>query len=227
MLLASVGLVWMQATAMDYTVPFSRVIFLSQLFYGLAAAALASVYVSEDFASGVVRNKLIAGHARPAVFLSNLAVVSGACVALFALTSAFTGIIALPFFEMDASLSDILFCFLLGLPMCLSYAAVYCALATLLCDRARSVVGCMGLAFGMLALCMELNSVLVHADASAMGSLRLRLCALAYDLVPTGAAAQLSMMKFLQPLRCALLGIALAAAASASGALALRRMDIR
>lgn len=227
MLLISAGMVWMQATAMDYTVPLSRVIFLSQTFYGLVAAALASAFVSEDFASGVLRNKLIAGHGRSAVYLSNLLAVSAASLALFALSSAFTAALALPFFEADVSPVEVLAHLALGLPMCLAYASIFCLLSTLMCDRTRSVIACTALAFGMLVACMELNSILVHADAAAASGLRLRLCAFAYDLLPTGQAAQLSMMKFLNPLRSALLSVAWVAATVAAGCARFRRMDIR
>lgn len=227
MLLISVGMVWMQATAMDYTVPMRRVVFLSQTFYGLVAAALASVFVSEDFASGVLRNKLIAGHGRPAVYLSNLIAVSAASLALFALSGAFTATIALPFFEMDVTPVELLAHFALGLPMCLAYASIFCLLSTLLCDRARSVIACTALAFGMLVVCMELNSALVHADTAAASGLRLRLYAFAYDLLPTGQAAQLSMMRFLNPLRSALLSMAWVTATVAAGCAYFRKMDIR
>lgn len=63
MLIMAVGFLIMQGTAMDYTVPLSRVIFLPMSFYGVAAAALISMFVGEDFSDGFIRNKLIAGRA--------------------------------------------------------------------------------------------------------------------------------------------------------------------
>lgn len=50
----------MQATAMDYTVPLSRVIFLPLSLYGVTAAAFVSVFTGADFSDGFVRIKLLA-----------------------------------------------------------------------------------------------------------------------------------------------------------------------
>lgn len=49
MLLIAAGMLTMQATGMDYTVPLSRVVFLPLSFYGVAAAAFVSTFVGADF----------------------------------------------------------------------------------------------------------------------------------------------------------------------------------
>ena len=71
MLALAGAFITMQYTAMDYTVPLSRVIFLPMSFYGMAVAALVALFVGEDFHDGFIRNKIIAGHTRSAIFASN------------------------------------------------------------------------------------------------------------------------------------------------------------
>ena len=66
LVIASVFMV-MQATSMEYTVPLSRVIFLPLSFYGVAAAAMVSVFTGRDFADGFIRNKLIFSKSRSQV----------------------------------------------------------------------------------------------------------------------------------------------------------------
>lgn len=222
MCLIAGGLIFMQCTAMDYTVPFSRVIFLPMSFYGVVAAAMAGMYVSEDFASGFVRNKLIAGHDRLRVYLSLLAAVLAACAGMFALTSAFTAAVSLPLFELDASPATLLYHFALGLPLCLSYGAIYCALAVSIRDRAASVAACMGLSFAMLFLSMQLHGVLSRRGFAGGG-----LAALVYDLVPTCQAAQLSSMNVLHPVRFAALSGALIVASTLAGGALFRESDVR
>lgn len=55
MLALSAAFMVMQATAMDYSVPLSRVIFLPMSMYGVAAAALVSVFAGDDFSGGFIR----------------------------------------------------------------------------------------------------------------------------------------------------------------------------
>ena len=57
MMALSAAFMVMQATAMDYSVPLSRVIFLPMSMYGVAAAALVSVFVGTDFSDGFIRMK--------------------------------------------------------------------------------------------------------------------------------------------------------------------------
>ncbi len=223
MLFVAIGLIFMQRTAMDYTVPFSRVIFLPLSFYGAVVAAMAAMFVSGNFTSGDVRNKLIAGHGRRGVYLSHLVVTSAACVAVFALTTAFTAAISFSLFEMDVGLREIGLCFAIGASMCLAYAALYCLISTLICDRARSVVACMALAFGMLFLSMQLHSRFSR-QASAPVSVALEYL---YDLIPTGQAAQLSSMNCLHPARCVLLNLFWVAVSIAAGCGIFRKKDIR
>ncbi|MBR7045508.1 MAG: hypothetical protein IKI23_07605, partial [Lachnospiraceae bacterium] len=57
MLALSAAFMVMQATAMDYSVPLSRVIFLPMSMYGVAAAALVSVFAGDDFSGGFRSDK--------------------------------------------------------------------------------------------------------------------------------------------------------------------------
>ena len=126
MMAMSVGFVVMQYTAMDYTVPLSRVIFLPMSFYGVAMASLISLFIGEDFSDGFIRNKIIAGHSRYCIFLSNLLISLVACIVIYFMVTLFTATAGSFFFEINITLD--IFCkyLFLGLGMCIAYGCIYC-----------------------------------------------------------------------------------------------------
>lgn len=201
----------MQYTAMDYTVPLSRVIFLPMSFYGLAVAALVSLFVGEDFSDGFIRNKIIAGSSRQAVFASNLSVSCLACTIIYLLTTLFTAAVALLLFENDVSASCFLQHLALGVGMCLAYGCIYCSITMVCGNKTSSIVLCMGLAFFLLVVCLHSNQVMVQPaykdgmpNPAYVDGLAKAVYAVVHDLNPSGQAAQLSAMEVFQPLRCIL-----------------------
>lgn len=52
MILVSTGFIWMQKTAMSYTVMLDRVIFLPMSIFGLVLSVMISFLIGEDFDGG-------------------------------------------------------------------------------------------------------------------------------------------------------------------------------
>lgn len=100
MLLLASALMAVQATAMDYTVPLSRVVFLPLSLYSLAAAAFVGVFVGTDFSDGVIRNKLIAAKTRSGIVLSHILTSCIACTCVYAVTTFFHWALAASFLRM-------------------------------------------------------------------------------------------------------------------------------
>jgi len=116
LVIASVFMV-MQATSMEYTVPLSRVIFLPLSFYGVAAAAMVSVFTGRDFADGFIRNKLIFSKSRSQVVLSQLVTSCIACGLVYSVTVLYTFGTARFFFENNVEPDLFAGYFALGLSM--------------------------------------------------------------------------------------------------------------
>lgn len=234
MLVMAVGFLIMQGTAMDYTVPLSRVIFLSMSFYGVAAAALISMFVGEDFADGFIRNKLIAGRSRKTVFLSTLMVCWTACVAIYLMTTGFTYLAGRFFFEADITFMDFVRHLLLGILTCLAYGSIFCTVSTLVGKKASAVLICMGLAFGMLFLSLHTNQVMVQPEYKngmlnphyVRGLLK-AVYALLHDGNPTGQAAQLSAMRIFHSVRWIVCDLGWMLAAAVLGPALFQRANIR
>ena len=78
MLAFAVFFMIMQATGMDYTVPYSRGIFLQLSMYGIVVSALVSDFVGTDFSNGFIRNKLLTISNRSSLVISEIIV---SCIA--------------------------------------------------------------------------------------------------------------------------------------------------
>ncbi|MGN1167755.1 MAG: hypothetical protein ACI4S2_15160 [Lachnospiraceae bacterium] len=208
MLVISVAFIIMQNTAMDYSVPLSRVIFLPLSFFGVVTAALVSLFTGQDFSDGFIRNKLIAGRCRHHVFFSNLIVSWSACILLYLLTVFFTAAIGSMYFEVDITASQYFQYLFLGIGMCLAYGSIYCTITMLCRNGTTAIVLCMGLSFFLLFLCLHTNQVMVQPEykgglpnpAYREGITKI-LYAILHDLNPSGQVAQLSAMKIFQPIR--------------------------
>ena len=225
---------FMQATAMDYTVPLSRVIFLPMSMFGVAMSAFVSVFVGTDFSDGFIRNKLLAAKSRSSVVLSQIIVGCAACAAVYAVVTAFSAAVGSLFFENNVDGATFTGYCILGLGMSLATGCLF-TVVTLLCgNRTHAVVLCMALAFGMLFLCLHTNEVLVQAEyrdgvlnPRYVGGVRRALCGVLHDLNPCGQAAQLSAWQVWHPARAMLFDVFIIAVASALGCVLFRRRDIR
>lgn len=208
MLAMAVVFVLMQHTAMDYAVPLSRVIFLPMSFYGLAAAALVSLFVGEDFSDGFIRNKIIAGHSKQSIFASALVIASLAGVLIYLVSTVFTAALGCFLFEIDVSFPRFLQHLAMGMAMCLAYSSIYCTVTMLCRSRTNAVVLCMALAFFLLCASLHTNQIMVQPElkeglpnpAYADG-FKKAVYAVLHDLNPTGQAAQLSAMSIFRPIR--------------------------
>ena len=211
MLALAGAFVTMQYSAMDYTVPLSRVIFLPMSFFGMAVAALVSLFVGEDFSDGFIRNKIIAGCSRPAIFASTLIVSCFACLIIYLVTTLLTAAIGCLLFEIDVSVIRFLQYLTLGIGMCLAYSCIYCTITMVCGNKTTATVLCMGLAFFLLVACLHTNQIMVQPEykdgvpnlAYVDGLVKV-IYGVLHDLNPSGQAAQLSAMQVFHPIRCIL-----------------------
>ena len=118
-------LMFVQATAMDYTVPLSRVIFLPMSMFGVAMGAFVSVFVGTDFSDGFIRNKILATDRRSNLVISQIIVSCIACVICYALVTVFTTIVGSFFFERDVVVIDFIKNFLIGIFMSISTGCLF------------------------------------------------------------------------------------------------------
>jgi hypothetical protein len=105
---------------------------------------------------------------------------------------------------------------------------------TMLCgSKTTAILWCMGLAFGMLFLCLHTNEILVQTaykngapNPRYVSGFRRELCGILHDLNPCGQAAQLSGWEVWHPVRELLFNCILIIGLPAVCCMLFRRKDI-
>lgn len=221
MVLVSAGFIFMQKTAMDYTVNLDRVLFLPISMYGIAAAVLVSMGVGDDYEGGFIRNKVFAGHARRRIYASGALANMAGGLGLYVVALLFTALVAQNLFESNVTPMMFMKFAGLGLLTCSAYICIFHMTAMLIGHRAAAGVICMALAFLMLFLSLHTNSMVMQEGNVYP------LWILLYDINPTGQAAQLSSMHCLNPLRFILVDAAWMLAANLIGASVFEHGDLK
>lgn len=233
MILLAVAFCMMQYTAMDYVVSLDRVIFLPLSVYGIAVAALVSQFSGEDFHSGVIRNKIIAGRSRASIYLSGMVSNVTACIVVYLLTIAVSLGIGRLLFPVNVTTGEIVWHLVLGLFLCLSYASLYHMIAMLTGKKTTAIVLCMGLSFLLLFLCLHTNQILMQEafkdglpNPHYVQGVKRTVYEWLHDWNPFGQAAQLSAMQCRNPARFVASDLGMAVLTSAIGIAGFGRKEI-
>lgn len=224
----------MQYTAMDYTVDFSRVIFLPMAFYGIVMAALVSLFVGDDFSDGFIRNKIVVGRSRSSIYMSNLICVWSACLVIYVITVVVTVMIGINYFENDVTLIDFFRFLLLGAFTCLCFGSIFCMLAMLIGNRSTSLMICMGLTFVMLFVSLRINQIIVQPqykdgilNPHFVGGIKRVIFEIMHDINPFGQIAQLTSMTCLNVTRWICLDILWIIVTTGFGNILFLKKDIK
>lgn len=234
MLVLSTFFMLIQATAMDYTVPLSRVIFLPMSMYGVAMAAFVGVFVGTDFSDGFVRNKLLTVRKRSDFVFSQVIVSCVGCLIVYIIVTAFTTGIGRFYFENDVDGPTFCQFFIIGIGMSLFTGCLFSAITLFCGNKTHAIIWCMGLAFGMLFLSMHTNEILVQTkykegvlNPHYVSGIRRTICSILHDINPCGQAAQLSSWKVLYPIRASLINLLMISVTSVLGCMLFARKDIK
>ncbi len=234
MLFLSSGFMVMQATAMDYTVPLSRVIFLPLSFYGVTAAAFVSVFTGADFSDGFVRSKLLAAENRRDFVFSHILVSCAACILVYVISSLFTLCTGIFFFENNVEINIFIKYFMIGIGMSAAYGCIFCVITLLCKNRITAVIWCMGIAFFMLFLSLHTHQFLVQTEYKNgvlnphyIDGFRRILYSLLHDLNPCGQAAQLSAWEVWNPIRASVCNFIWIVSTAVTGCWLFSKKDIK
>lgn len=140
---------YVSTTSYGYEPPgLSSMLFSFALFIGILEAAFTSLFIGTEYSDGTIRNKLVIGHTRPAIYLSNLIVCSAAgiflCIAYLA--GALAAGIPLCGLE-NANVAGIAIFTLCCLLMSLAFTSLFTLLCILCQNKAVSAVS------ALLAVC--------------------------------------------------------------------------
>lgn len=124
-------------------VPLDGIFFYFTVFNGILSAVFCSLFIGTEYSDGTIRNKLVVGHSRNAIYLSNfiLSAASGLLMNLaFIIAVSAAGIPLLGFFQTDIC---IVMLFLLGsIMMSLAFSSIFTTLSMLNQNKAVVAVIC-------------------------------------------------------------------------------------
>ena len=202
----------------------------------LIAAPLLSLHLGADYSDGTLRNKLIVGHTRTEIYLSDLLTCIVAAVGLDVLYLLLAGALcAYPVLGMAGTLlrvspGQLLAWVAVGLLARAAWAAAVKLAVTLLGSRTSASIAGLLLVLAAAGACSfgfhELEYLSRHLDA-ANREVRLALWQLALDTLPTGQYLQVSRLDTPNLWRLPLLSLAVAAGSTGIGAALFQRKDLR
>ena len=149
------GEIWV----MDYT------IFIYVILAPIVNAVLTALFIGNDYSSGTMRSKRIAGHRRGIIYLANLLVCicAGICLCLaFALPQAAVGLLLKG--EMNAAPATILLYVGLSFALMIAFTALFTLIAMLCQNKSHTTAGCILLTFALLFAGVYISSTLEEPE---------------------------------------------------------------
>lgn len=149
------GEIWV----MDYT------IFIYVILAPIVNAVLTALFIGNDYSSGTMRNKRIAGHRRGIIYLANLLVCicAGICLCLaFALPQAAAGLLLKG--ELNAAPATILLYVGLSFALMIAFTALFTLIAMLCQNKSHTTAGCILLTFALLFAGVYISSTLEEPE---------------------------------------------------------------
>lgn len=189
MIIFSIGFILMQKTAMSYTVGINRVVFLPMVMYGIVISVLISVFVSEEFDDGFIKNKIIANNNRREIYLTGLLSNLIASLIVYLITTLFTLIVSYFLFSINISIWEYVSYFIFGIFIMLVFLGIFYFVSIAVGKKSKAIIINMGLAFIMLIAALIMNGMLMVDNNFLIQFL--------FDLNPYGQTAQLTSMESL------------------------------
>ena len=223
--------------------------FAYPLFVNILLAVFCSLFTGTEYSDGTIRNKLIIGHSRSAIYLSNLIVclVCGLILCLgFISCYWLAGIPLLGFFTIDLRIILILiFCSIL----CAAASSACCVMVAMLCqNKALSAIICVLGAFVLLIGATYVHSQLNQPETYATYELtnngdepgvsktvpnpryltgaKRTVYEFIYDFVPPCQAVQLANLGVAHPWRLPLYSLTILITTTLAGINLLKKKDI-
>lgn len=143
----------------DPTATADQLLFIFPVLIGIVSAAFCSLYIGTEYSDGTIRNKLIVGHARDSVYLSNFITCSAAGIAMclsYIVAVAILGFPLLGFSEMSIGAAAALT--LVSFMMVVACTALFTLLCMLNQNKATAAVVCILIIVALLVLATMINA---------------------------------------------------------------------
>ena len=206
----------------------------------LILAPLLAVYLGTEYSDHTIRNKLITGHTKAGVYLSELIVCTLTALALDILFMLLAGILCVwPVLRMTGTLlrvpvGQLLAWLAVGLLARAAYASAIKLTATLLNRKTSASIAALLLVIAGMLIC-RIGFGMIHSLEYALsigrptvnGEIRLAFWHLLMDILPTGQYLQVSRLDTPNLWRMPLMSLAIIAVSTGLGLLCCSKKDIK
>jgi len=245
----SVGADLSQPEVAQYKALLDRQFFQYASFIGILAAALISLFLGTEYSDGTIRNKIVAGQSRTAIYFAGLITsftASALCMAGYMLSCLAVGAPLLGWFTKPAAL--LVTAIVGSVVMLAAFCAIFTFVTMNCSKRSASVVICLLGVFCLLLAAaylysrldapefiqdyeLSVNSQIVAAkpepNPQFLRGMKRNVYQFVYDLLPTGQAIQYGSLSFTDPARLIALSLCVTAAFTAGGIALFRKKDLK
>lgn len=224
-------------------------IFCYPIYIGVLQSVFCSLFLGTEYSDGTIRNKLMIGHSRIGIYLSNLIVCSAAGV-LMCLVSLISGIgagsLLLGFFKI--SIAEVILTIICTFIMTFAYSAVFTFIAMLVQSKAVSAVLAILLSFLLFFTAMSVyarldepetySGYVYEEDAGEfaqeemvnpryLSGMKRQVYEFLLDFLPSGQGMQIAMLEVSCLWRLIMYDCILVFFTTVGGVLLFRRKDIK
>lgn len=126
----------------------------------IVAAVLLGTFIGSEYSYGTIRNKLIAGHKRVNIYLSDLIVCGAAAIILELLYTIITLVVGGCLFGINESVQNILSTFAVGIMALVFFAALYLFVVVAWASRSAGLASVILLGFMMIMAALTIDNKL-------------------------------------------------------------------
>lgn len=239
---------YIEKTKYNSTATFDGALLIYAVFVGFCSAVFSSMFTGTEYSDGTIRNKLIVGHVRSSVYLSNW--VISVFAAIIMIVSYLVSYCAFGAFMLDApvaSAKDILSLIGISILTVIAYASIFNMIGMLTAKKSVSAVMCLLLCVALYMIAMMIMSALESpeflqgycltengielSDATPnpkyLQPAQRKVYQFFFDLNPIGQGIQLSTFYVVHPYLMMLYSVGISAVTTVVGVLAFRKKDLK
>lgn len=146
---------------------YKEVVTIDRLFFyilpvlGILSAVFISVFLGNEYASGTIRNKIIIGHSRYKIYLSNFILCGLVTLFYVLLFMVILVVIGIPIFGgIQMTMFGFLILLLDSLALGIAYSSIFTFIAMLCSNKTATAITCILIAIGMLFFSIILISII-------------------------------------------------------------------
>lgn len=218
------------------------------LMIGCCSAVFCSMFSGTEYSDGTIRNKLIVGHLRSSIYLSNwMTNLAAALMMVIAFLLSYCTLGSFLLEAPNAPLGKIFFYLFISVFAVIAYASIFNLIAMLITKKSASAVLCLLVFFGLLMLAMIIRARLDAPEFISEYSLTLngieqsdpypnpkylqpaarKIYQFFLDVLPTGQGIQLSMFDVVHPYLMMLYSAVISAVTTVLGIFTLGKKNLK